>query len=347
MRIAIVNDLSLAVVILRQVLATEPKYELAWVAMDGKEAVEKCAEDTPDLILMDLIMPVMDGVEATRLIMENNPCPILVVTASVGVNASKVFEAMGYGALDAVKTPILDPDAGAKGADVLIRKIEIIAKLCDTRVNHSEESLVRAATPPMATTEFPMLAVGASTGGPRALVDILAALPADFMPPTVIIQHVDRQFSESLAVWLTEQTGKQVRIAKEGMRLSEGEVVLAGTSDHLVMDHNLGLHYTTEPKDSAYRPSIDVFFKSVAKAWPQQEATKGVAVILTGMGHDGAEGLKLLHDLGWHTIAQDQESCIVYGMPKVAVEIGAATEVIPLKRIAESITKNLKGKSYG
>lgn len=334
MKIAIVNDMSIAVEALRRVLLTIPEYQVTWIATGGVEAVAKCAKDTPDLILMDLIMPGMDGVEATRQIMKQSPCAIVIVTASVGQNAAKVFQAMSYGALDAVNTPILggkekpDPSQTA-----LLRKIATIGKLIG-KFPQSPLNLTlnKHQTNPLIPLP-PLIAIGSSTGGPKALATILSRLPADFGAAIAIVQHVDAQFAVGMIDWLNQLTPLTVKKASAGDRLEKGIVTVACTNDHLVLQSNHTLNYTKDPIDYPYRPSIDVFFKSIAQYWTH----KGTAVLLTGMGRDGAEGLKLLRSQGWHTIAQDKASCIVYGMPRAAVELNAAALVLNPEAIATSL----------
>jgi two-component system response regulator WspF len=301
MKIAIVNDMLMAVEALRRVLATVPEYELVWVARDGAEAVAKSRAQTPDLILMDLLMPVMDGVEATRQIMTYSPCAIVVVTASVNRYASKVFEAMGYGALDAVCTPIFGLSGNTEGAAGLLAKIAIIGKLLGKSAGQKHRSISPAKQFRLPNQTLPLVAIGASTGGPQALATILSQLPESFSAAIVIIQHVDVQFALSLVKWLNPQTPLTVELANLGCQLAAGKVLIAGTNDHLVWGANGTLMYTKEPRDYSYRPSVDVFFKSCAQHWPG----KGVGVLLTGMGKDGAAGLMSLRSAGWHTIAQD------------------------------------------
>jgi two-component system response regulator WspF len=335
MRIAIVNDLSLAVEILRRIVLDSAVHKVAWVAQTGEEAIRKCEVDTPDLILMDLFMPDMDGVEATRRIMYASPCPILVVTATMEDHAGKVFEAMGHGALDAINTPMMGSGEGArKSRDALLKKITIIEKLS---LNSQASPTKRQTRGTPSAKVSSLIVIGASTGGPKALADILSRMPADLAAGIVIAQHVDGEFSGGMARWLDEQSPLSIRLAEEGAYPSRGTALLAGKNDHLVLTPNLNLAYTREPVATPFRPSVDELFKSVAAHWPSM----GIAVLLTGMGRDGAEGMKMLHRVGWHTIAQDEATSVVYGMPKAARELGAASEILPIDRIAPAILRRL------
>ena len=333
LRIAIVNDTLIASEALRRVVVTVPEYDIAWIARDGAEAIAKCAADTPDLILMDLIMPVVDGVEATRQIMKQSPCAILVVTSSVTSNAGRVFEAMGYGALDAINTPILGASGNSPGGGMeLLNSIAKVARqIGKTRLYSGFQSAIPKCLTP------PLLAIGSSTGGPQALVTLLSGLPANFAFAVAIVQHVDAEFAPGLADWLSQKTNLSVSLALADRPLEVGKVLIAATNDHLVLQSNLTLKYTKEPLDYPYRPSVDCFFESIAQYWPG----KGVAVLLTGMGKDGAKGLKTLRQARWHTIAQDKSTCVVYGMPKAAAELDAAVQVLPIDSIANSCIKYL------
>ncbi len=341
MRIAIVNDVRMAVEAVRRVVLSQPAHQVAWVAQDGVEAVAQCAKDRPDLILMDLIMPNMDGVEATRRIMADSPCAIVVVTADVYSNSSRVFEAMGAGALDAVNTPVLEHPGTSEGANALLAKIETIRKLIGAGDGKKVFAPSSAAPSHPAHAHYGWLvAIGSSAGGPAALAKILSQLPGDFPAPIVIIQHVDIQFAQGLADWLDYQTPLRVRLAVDGDAPEAGTVLLAGQDNHLAFTGPNRLSYVREPADSSYKPSVDVFFKSIAQFW------KGdvLAALLTGMGRDGAEGLQLLHELGHHTLAQDAHTCAVYGMPKAAVELQAVTEVLPLDKIGPRLSNLLERK---
>jgi two-component system, chemotaxis family, response regulator WspF len=332
MKIGIVNDLPMAAEALRRAVALEPKHEVIWVANDGAEALALCVQRTPDLVLMDLIMPGMNGVEATRQIMVRAPCAILIVTVNVGSNATGVYEAMGYGALDAVDTPVLGAKNPRASAASLLAKIDSIAQRIDN--NHDTlrtAALVFAAPPPM--QEDRLVAIGASAGGPAALATLLSGLPKDFPAAIVIVQHVDAQFAAGMATWLSQQSPLPVRVAQEGERPTPGSVLLAGTNDHLIVKPGTRLGYTREPDDFVYRPSVDVFFHSVRACWPFE----AVGVLLTGMGRDGAVGLKALRDRGCHTIAQNEASSAVYGMPKAAATLGGAVDILALDAIAPKL----------
>ncbi len=330
MRIGIVNDMPMAIEGMRRVLLSGGEHEVAWIARDGREAVEQCANDCPELILMDLIMPVMDGVEATRRIMQATPCPILVVTASVNHNSAMVFEAMGAGALDAVNTPMLGMGGEGEGRDLLLRKIRMIGVLNRTSSQAAATPQVRkpaeSADP---STRGGLLTIGSSSGGPQALAEILCRLPADFPVPVVLVQHVDEQFVAGLADWLDRQSALKVRLAREGDRPQVGTVLLAGSNNHLILRDDGRLAYTPEPRQTPYRPSVDVFWHSLVSGWQGDI----VAVLLTGMGRDGAQGMLELRNKGACTIAQDEGSSAVYGMPKAAKELHAALEILPLETI--------------
>ncbi|POA58618.1 MULTISPECIES: chemotaxis response regulator protein-glutamate methylesterase [unclassified Pseudomonas] len=327
MKIAIVNDMPMAVEALRRALAFDPSHEVVWVATNGAEAVQYCAELTPDLILMDLIMPVMDGVEATRRIMAESPCAIVIVTVDRQQNVHRVFEAMGHGALDVVDTPAVGAGNAQEAAAPLLRKILNIGWLIG-----QSGSRVRSAPQPLrnGVARRSLVAIGSSAGGPAALEVLLKGLPKDFPAAIVLVQHVDQVFAAGMAEWLSSASGLPVRLAREGEPPQSGTVLLAGTNHHIRLLKNGTLAYTAEPVNEIYRPSIDVFFESVASYWNGD----AVGVLLTGMGRDGAQGLKLMRDQGYLTIAQDQNSSAVYGMPKAAVAIGAAAEIRPLDKIA-------------
>jgi two-component system response regulator WspF len=332
MRIGIVNDLRAACEALRRVVDSLPDHVVAWTASDGVEAIAMAKRDRPDLILMDLLMPHMDGSQATRQIMATAPCAILVVTATVSGNISLVYDAMGYGALDAVDTPMLGPTGEVTGAGALVEKIGTIAKLVGITADpRRARRAVTSSTPPR------LLVVGASTGGPKAISDLLFPLPQDWNVAVILVQHVDVAFAPGLAKWLGDRTGRAVRVIEQGQEPLAGDVLLAGTNDHVVLTRSRTLEYRQEPREIFFRPSVDVFFESVADHWPQ----KGTAAVLTGMGRDGAKGLMKLRSRGWHTIAQDEATSVVFSMPKAAIDAGAACEVLAIDAMPRVIAARM------
>ena len=347
-RVAIANDTMIALEALRRAIATDPAYHLIWTASDGAQAIEKAQQDTPDLMLMDLLMPEVDGVEATRQIMARSPCAILIVTASVHRNTSRVFEAMGCGALDVVKTPALGRAFGRSGSNsqatqlLLTKMATMSAYLGKSRRSKAIRKQPLAIDRSVCLPE--LVVIGASTGGPKALAQILSQLSAKSNRAVVVVQHIDTQFAAGLASWLNDQTKMSVRLAKSGDRPTAGTVLMAGEKGHLVMQSDRTLTYTTAFTNTVYQPSVDIFFASVAQHWPLNRSdhqttvkSKGQAVLLTGMGRDGARGLRTLRAAGWETIAESETTCVVYGMPRAAVEIGAASQVLRLDQISKAL----------
>ncbi|WP_211465171.1 chemotaxis-specific protein-glutamate methyltransferase CheB [Collimonas silvisoli] len=340
MKIGIVNDAPIAVEALRRTLLQRQDHEIIWIAEDGKRAIELCAWQAPDLILMDLMMPVLDGVAATRHIMAHTPCAILIVTGDVGANVSAVYDAMAYGALDAIDTPSTLSGYPRNDVNSLLAKIDSIEKLVNQRQSPAEPGTPAATSAsttaagrkpglPVPDSKY-LVAIGASAGGPAALAALLSRLPADFPAALVVVQHVDAQFASGMAEWLSSQSTLPVRLAQAGNSPTPGTVLLAGTDDHLRLTRPFQLGYTEQPSGYPYRPSIDVFFQSIVELW----AGKAIGILLTGMGRDGALGLKAMRDKGYYTIAQDRGSSAVYGMPKAAALLDAADAILPVNQIA-------------
>ncbi len=335
MKIAIANDVAMAAEALRRVIAATSEHQVIWIARTGTDAVRMCQENRPDLVLMDLNMPGLDGVEATRQIMAGSPCAILIVTGQPQDNVSQVFRALGAGALDVTATPIM---AGSTGGDAaLLAKIKTIGKL--VRASRPEAGPHGNAADRGDTVRH-LLAIGASTGGPLAVSHILAS----WIPPpgtaVVVVQHIDANFAGHFSKWLGEQLRMPVKVVEEGDALAPGCVQIARTNDHLTLSARHRLHYAQEPRDYPYRPSVDVFFDCVARNWIG-EAT---GILLTGMGRDGAQGLLSMRAAGKSTIAQDQASSAVYGMPRAAADIDAAQQILSLDQIAKLLRSRAGSK---
>jgi chemotaxis response regulator CheB len=341
LRVGLVNDSPLAVEALRRTMENGG-HTVAWVARNGVEAVEKCREQLPHVVLMDLHMPVMGGAEATRRIMAATPLPILIVTADTEAALEPAYEAMAAGALDLVATPTLRA-SGVSGGNHLLDKLASVGRLARaTLAPVTPGAPVSRSTPPAfvdaAPTQAPLVILGASTGGPAALVDVLGGLPRGLAGGVVIVQHVDQHFAPGMARWLHERSGFPVELAEDGGHPEPGVAHVAATNDHLVLDTTGAYRYSEEPRSMPYRPSVDVFMRSVASCGK----FTGAAGLLTGMGRDGAEGLLALKRAGWLTVAQDEASCVVYGMPKAAVELGAVIRVATLGEIAGVVAARLQ-----
>lgn len=335
MRVAIVNDLRLAVEALKQTLAQAPGCELAWTAVDGAQAVAKCVADRPDLILMDIVMPIMDGVEATRRIMKEAPCPILVVTSTVEGNLERVYNALGAGALDAVQGPSFRPDGTLDGVQRVVKRIRALQRIAANPLTQATVPVVQPlpGTGLAAHGQPPVLALGASTGGPEALRAVLKGFSASFHPAVVIVLHLDPEFVPGFCEWMATQSGRCVRPAVQGEVPELGSVLVASGKDHLALAPDGALMYTPDPVDHPYRPSVDVFFASLAR----NAARPGAAALLTGMGRDGGQGLLALRKAGWRTFAQDEATSVVYGMPRAARDLGAAHEILPLPALGTAL----------
>ena len=341
LKIAIAHHEENALKILRRIIAPNAGCAVIWTTGRGSDVIRQCRHGLPDILLIDLELADVNGAKLICDVMKETPCAILVLSNARQQQAGKVFEAMGCGALDVIATPVLHSNGFLEGSDALIKKIDTMARLLGTASRMEKPAATVHET--KKEPRPPLVAIGSSTGGPKALATILAGLPGNFPAAIVICQHVDSQFASGLASWLNSQTPLDVAIAREGMRPRPGAALVAQTNDHLVLGPDGSLHYTEHPRNYPYRPSVNALFESLRQYWPQND----VAVLLTGMGRDGGEGLSALFKTGWHTIVQDEKTSVVYGMPAAAVELGGASEILPLNSIAESIAKkitNRKGK---
>lgn len=329
MKVAIVNDSKMAVEILRRIVTGLPDFTLAWIAYSGEEALELYARTKPDIVLMDLILPGIDGAETTRRMMSLAPGVILVVTATTAGNRDLVFEAMGHGALDAVNTPVLARGHEMEGAQPLIQKLRTVARLALPR--RAPRALAAAHHPARMAdrSRVPVVAIGASTGGPQALAEVLSQLPSNFPAAVLVVQHVDEQFAPGLAEWLQHHCALPVALARQDEPLAPGAVWIANGREHLTYSAGVA-RYTPVPRRTVHTPSIDVLFGSLALP----HLAPRIGLLLTGMGRDGAEGLLAMRNSGAYTIAQDEATSVVYGMPRAAAELNAAREILPLPAIA-------------
>lgn len=332
LHIAIVNALPQSRGALRRVIETQPNWRVSWAAESAAEALIYCANVLPDLVLIDLQLPDISGVQLTCAIMAVSPCAILIVARDVEAQSSAVCDSMTAGALGAAELP------STEDAVQLLDMIRMVSRLLGrgrTGGNPHKPEPVKAISAQESSGMPTLIAIGASTGGPAALRELLGQLPADFAPALVIAQHLDVQFAAGMADWLASSCPLPLRVACEGDRPIAGQVLLAASNNHLVLRENGTLSYSVEPRAQPYRPSVDELFASAALFWPGTI----IGVLLTGMGQDGARGLLALRRLGHHTFAQDKASSAVYGMPGTAAQWNAAVEQMNPSQIGAALVR--------
>ena len=333
-KVLIAEDCVIVRDLLVRILESDPAIRVVHCVRNGIEAIESIARFSPDVITMDIHMPHMDGYEATRRIMETQPRPIVIVTASYDADdVSKTFRALEAGAVALIEKPpgIGTPDYEKRAQ----RLIDMVKAMSEVRVVRRSTRVRRIAPALPATAAGPrdgidLIAIGASTGGPPVLHTILSALPKPFPVPILIVQHIAPGFVQGLADWLSGSIGIPVQIACNGQRALPGHVLLAPDDCQMRITAGGLISCTSEPMENGLRPSVSHLFRSVALT----HGKRAIGVLLTGMGRDGAEELKLMRERGAVTIAQDKESCVVNGMPGAAVQLDAAIHVCPPLEIA-------------
>jgi len=341
-RILIADDSELTRVVLRDLLSQDPDIQVVCEVSDGRSAVQKTAEFRPDLVIMDVMMPVMDGIEATAEIMAANPTPILMLSANTDPRDSRsAFSAIKTGALDVMAKPGgVVSEAFPLIAAQLIAKVKSLSRIRvihHYRVPRPKPEQPRQERAKLQCPNGPrrILAIGASTGGPRAILHLLQGLPKDLSAAVLVVQHIADGFAPGFADWLNREAALPVRVATIESELQSGQVLIAPNRVHLIVKSDRIVLEDSPPIHSC-RPAVDALFHSLATA---QSAVETVAVLLTGMGTDGAAGMAALQKQGAYTIAQDEASCAVFGMPKAAIERGAAVQVLPLENIAEVVRR--------
>ncbi|HEU4583987.1 MAG TPA: chemotaxis-specific protein-glutamate methyltransferase CheB [Polyangiaceae bacterium] len=340
-RVLLVEDSATVRGRLREVLESDPELELVGEACDGKRAIELCQELRPDVVTMDMMLPVMSGLAATEYIMAHCPTPILIVSASINRGeVFKTYEALAAGAVDVLEKPRGDEPDGSWERKYLqtlklVSRIRVITHP-RARLRRPDPDPVQRSSEPPPQREYGLVAIGASTGGPGAIVEVLRGLPPEFRLPVLIVLHISEPFGSAFADWLDTQTARPVAYPSDGDLLSaaSGRVVMAPPGRHMTVQ-NGRLRLTREAERHSCRPSVDVLFESLAHECGSTTA----ACLLTGMGRDGAAGLLALKRAGALTIAQDEASCVVYGMPREAVLLNAAQRVLPLSEIAPTLRR--------
>lgn len=334
-RVVVTEDSAVTRALLTTILEQAPGFELVAAVPDGIAAVDAVTRLRPSVVTMDLHMPRLDGVEATRRIMQETPTPIVVVTASSGVDGQMTYDALAAGALSVVARPVGPSDARFEARrDALLAELRLMAEV--RVVRRSGRADLHAPAPSrIARPGRPIrvVAIGASTGGPAVLHRLLADLPRDFEVPILIVQHMSEGFVGGFARWLSTVAPHPVRVARDGDALVAGCVLIAPDSFHLRVKGDGTVRLDGGPPIGGHRPSATALFDSVADAYGDQ----AIGVILTGMGRDGVDGLVRLHSTGGTTLAQDAASSAVFGMPRAAVEAGAVDRVISVSEVGRVI----------
>ncbi|MDP3980629.1 MAG: chemotaxis-specific protein-glutamate methyltransferase CheB [Chlamydiota bacterium] len=347
-RVLIAEDSTVSAEIIKCVLEHDPQIRVIGVATNGVDVVAMTVEMKPDIITMDIHMPLMDGLEAVKQVMAYCPTPVLILSSSINSerNMDKVFKAISYGALDVMEKKVFE------GYDVddifkkeLIDKIKFLYKinvithpLAKIEKSSGERHLHRIHTP-VKTNVCSIIGIVASTGGPNALLKILKELPKKGVPPIVVVQHITHGFLEGLVEWLDRETSIQIKVAHDMDKLMPGIVYFAPDKFQMRISSEGNVHLCDEIIVDGHKPSGTVLLSSIAESF----GARSLGIILTGMGGDGATGIKKIHEAGGRTIAQDEGSCIIYGMPKIAFKMGVVDEVLPIGEIAQRLLQYVIG----
>jgi chemotaxis response regulator CheB len=332
-RIAVCEDSDAYAAALRGFLEEDPEIEVVGVFESGEDLLGQLDRLSPDLVTMDLELPGMSGKDAIETIMRERPTPILVVSAHAGKRSQRTAEALAAGALDAIhKNSIGVSEPGDVWATAMRSRVKRLATL---RLERTAPKAKKASPRPPARPELDRpvraIAIGASTGGPPALLSVLTEIPADFPTPIMVVQHIAAGFGEGLVAWLDQRVPLAVATAAEGDACRSG-IWFAPDEAHLVLDPSMTFSLDRETRCGVHRPAVDMLFNSVADA----AGDESVGVVLTGMGKDGAAGVESIREAGGLTIAQDEASSAVYGMPRAARDAGADLN-LPLDHIAHAL----------
>lgn len=339
--VLVVDDSKVAQMLLVHILESDPRIRVISVVDDGQAALEFVCARAPDVILMDIHMPRMDGFEATRRIMETQPVPIIVCSATTNPREdATTFRVMEAGAVACVAKPVGRGHAGFEEMAENIRQtvklmseVKVVRRWERGRAAPAPAPVVRPSPSTGAAVDVAVVGVGASTGGPQVLQQMLAGLPKTFPAPILIVQHIAQGFLPGLAEWLNQTTALQVHIGAYGVRPLPGHAYLAPDDFHMGLAASGRILLTKEPAQNHLRPAVAYLFRSLADVC----GPAAVGVLLTGMGKDGAAELRLMKDQGAVTIVQDHETSVVHGMPGEAVRLGGATHVWPADKLAEGL----------
>lgn len=340
-KVLLADDSPLVRAVLRDIFQAEGDIVVVGEAEDGRQAVAMTGLFRPDMVVMDILMPVMDGLAALEEIMAEFPTPILVLSASLDDReVDHAFNAIKKGALDVMEKPSLAAAEGlADFGSLLLEKVRLLARI--RVIHHNRRRRTKDDLAPMIAAgggNHTLLAIGASTGGPRAVMSIVKSLPADFKAAVFVVQHIASGFARGFAQWLDRESGITVRLAEDGENVRMGEVLVAPNDCHMIIAGEK-IRLVEDPPVNCCRPSIDVLFNSLAA----ERGARVVGVLLTGMGKDGAQGMRRIKEMGGVTLAQDEQSCAVFGMPKAAISLAAVDEVLPLSKIPAAIARIFAG----
>ena len=342
-RVLIVEDSPVVSQMLSYILSSDPDIKVVGIATNGEEAIRMTVRLKPDVVTMDIVMPGMDGYEATRKIMETTPVPIVIVSSSYNyTEVAKSFKALEAGALAMIAKPVgIGHPLFEKHSSDLINTIKTLSTIkmgkYKRRIKPDKKVIVKKE---IARQEIRMIAIGASTGGPPVLQTILSGLPKNLPVPVAIVQHITQGFTAGFTSWLSDVTGFNVCVPENGEICIPGKVYVAPDNAHMVFDYGGRILLNNDPPDNLLKPSVAHLFISVANVFRE----KAVGVLLSGMGRDGAEGLKMMRDMGAVTIAQDEESSVVFGMNGEAVRLGAARYVLSPEDITQMLIHLISGK---
>jgi len=341
--VLIVDDSAVVRQHLKDVLESDKDIRVMGTAKDGEEAVRFVQEKKPDVITMDINMPNMNGFEATRKIMETNPVPIVIVTASYDrSDVEKSFHSMEAGALAIIEKPFGEGHPHSKETQndlvqtvKLMSEVKVVRRWKRERERQSEAIDKKVSDKGLKKRDkkIKIVAIGASTGGPPIIQTILSGLKKGYSAPILVVQHISKGFLEGLVEWLRQSTGLPVHIAKHGEELLPGHIYFARDDYHLGVDKDGRLRLSREEIENGLRPSVSYLFRSIMNSFDGE----AVGILLTGMGKDGAMEMKMMKDNGAVTIAQDRESSVVYGMPGEAVRLDGATYVLTPEEIAPTL----------
>lgn len=344
-RVLIVDDSAFMRNVLSSMLSSDPEIKIVGKARDGIEAIELVEKLKPDVVTMDVEMPRMDGISALRHIMEKNPVPVIMVSSLTVEGAIVTLDALELGAVDFIPKNLSDLSVNiVKIKKILIEKVKNIARsnALKKRIRHAipQKTVEIPKYMPVRTTgerRINIVAIGTSTGGPKALQEIIPKLPKDFPAPIVIAQHMPPNFTGPFAERLNQLSQITVKEAEEGESLKNGVAFIAPGKGHMRVKRVRGIETIVSisvfGEDFIYRPSVDALMHSVAEFFPG----RALGVILTGMGHDGLKGLTELKRTGSRVFAQNEDTCVVYGMPKAVVDAGIADKVLSIEEMAGEI----------